>query len=164
MPRPTTKTLITYSDNRAFFFFQAEDSIRDYKVTGVQTCALPISAVERSGPGLTPVSGCGGPVARRWRPQRVASCRHRHAHRAVHDATAGDRRIRERFVGASDHARQSSLAPTARDRSLQFRRWRTPARTPLRTPGYGSEFCETRFVARHRTPAAGLPRLVTASA
>src|SRR5688500_20069519 len=24
------------------FFFQAEDSIRDYKVTGVQTCALPI--------------------------------------------------------------------------------------------------------------------------
>src|SRR3989454_5425817 len=27
----------------SFFFFQAEDGIRDYKVTGVQTCALPIS-------------------------------------------------------------------------------------------------------------------------
>src|SRR5256885_7466603 len=27
-----------------FFFFQAEDGIRDYKVTGVQTCALPIWA------------------------------------------------------------------------------------------------------------------------
>src|SRR5256885_16736277 len=26
-----------------YFFFQAEDGIRDYKVTGVQTCALPIS-------------------------------------------------------------------------------------------------------------------------
>src|SRR5256885_8568748 len=26
-----------------FLFFQAEDGIRDYKVTGVQTCALPIS-------------------------------------------------------------------------------------------------------------------------
>src|SRR5947207_12996181 len=26
-----------------FFFFQAEDGIRDYCVTGVQTCALPIS-------------------------------------------------------------------------------------------------------------------------
>src|SRR3989454_10542174 len=26
-----------------FFFFQAEDGIRDYKVTAVQTCALPIS-------------------------------------------------------------------------------------------------------------------------
>src|SRR5690554_7476867 len=27
-----------------FFFFQAEDGIRDADVTGVQTCALPISA------------------------------------------------------------------------------------------------------------------------
>src|SRR2546428_3790156 len=27
----------------AFFFFQAEDGIRDLIVTGVQTCALPIS-------------------------------------------------------------------------------------------------------------------------
>ena len=27
------------------FFFQAEDGIRDYKVTGVQTCALPISMI-----------------------------------------------------------------------------------------------------------------------
>src|SRR2546426_636332 len=30
-----------------FFFFQAEDGIRDYKVTGVQTCALPISIPEK---------------------------------------------------------------------------------------------------------------------
>src|SRR6266536_6379722 len=29
---------------RVFFFFQAEDGIRDPLVTGVQTCALPISA------------------------------------------------------------------------------------------------------------------------
>src|SRR5690348_18383403 len=29
-----------------FFFFQAEDGIRDGRVTGVQTCALPISGVE----------------------------------------------------------------------------------------------------------------------
>src|SRR2546428_2286666 len=29
---------------RRFFFFQAEDGIRDLIVTGVQTCALPISA------------------------------------------------------------------------------------------------------------------------
>src|SRR2546421_7932104 len=29
----------------AFFFFQAEDGIRDLIVTGVQTCALPICAV-----------------------------------------------------------------------------------------------------------------------
>src|SRR5579883_2740647 len=29
-----------------FFFFQAEDGIRDFHVTGVQTCALPISAFQ----------------------------------------------------------------------------------------------------------------------
>src|SRR5688572_32050270 len=28
--------------NHSFFFFQAEDGIRDLTVTGVQTCALPI--------------------------------------------------------------------------------------------------------------------------
>src|SRR5437763_9766955 len=30
-----------------FFFFQAEDGIRDTSVTGVQTCALPISVAQR---------------------------------------------------------------------------------------------------------------------
>src|SRR2546430_3699520 len=30
-----------------FFFFQAEDGIRDLTVTGVQTCALPISSKPR---------------------------------------------------------------------------------------------------------------------
>src|SRR5947209_14748571 len=33
-----------------FFFFQAEDGIRDIGVTGVQTCALPISLFERGEP------------------------------------------------------------------------------------------------------------------
>src|SRR5688500_19986039 len=36
------------------FFFQAEDGIRDYKVTGVQTCALPISWI--TAPGIYPES------------------------------------------------------------------------------------------------------------
>src|ERR1041385_2983942 len=31
------------AEGRSFFFFQAEDGIRDVAVTGVQTCALPIS-------------------------------------------------------------------------------------------------------------------------
>src|SRR2546430_11436023 len=31
-----------------FFFFQAEDGIRDLTVTGVQTCALPISGVREA--------------------------------------------------------------------------------------------------------------------
>src|SRR2546430_13366803 len=32
-----------------FFFFQAEDGIRDLTVTGVQTCALPICVLHRTG-------------------------------------------------------------------------------------------------------------------
>ena len=32
----------SYHDFIFFFFFQAEDGIRDHCVTGVQTCALPI--------------------------------------------------------------------------------------------------------------------------
>src|SRR2546430_5627536 len=32
---------------RLFFFFQAEDGIRDLTVTGVQTCALPICVFGR---------------------------------------------------------------------------------------------------------------------
>src|SRR5438128_8331881 len=39
--------LITIS----FFFFQAEDGIRDATVTGVQTCALPISRHNSSNKG-----------------------------------------------------------------------------------------------------------------
>src|SRR6266404_2450347 len=37
-----------------FFFFQAEDGIRDKLVTGVQTCALPISGRRRSWLRLLP--------------------------------------------------------------------------------------------------------------
>src|SRR5690349_21894959 len=44
----------------SLFFFQAEDGIRDLYVTGVQTCALPIS------PGL----GGARPHARRHRRRR----------------------------------------------------------------------------------------------
>src|SRR5438270_9403745 len=36
-----------------FFFFQAEDGIRDLTVTGVQTCALPISARSSPSPRVT---------------------------------------------------------------------------------------------------------------
>src|SRR5260221_1801117 len=34
----------------SLFFFQAEDGIRDHCVTGVQTCALPISLVQVRSP------------------------------------------------------------------------------------------------------------------
>src|SRR4051794_41980819 len=47
-----------------FFFFQAEDGIRDGRVTGVQTCALPICGRERGGDG----GRARRPADRRGRP------------------------------------------------------------------------------------------------
>src|SRR5256885_5669951 len=47
------------------FFFQAEDGIRDYKVTGVQTCALPIL-------GYAEVCECENRANGRQRPEHDA--------------------------------------------------------------------------------------------
>src|SRR5690606_40643049 len=38
---------VTNCDELTVFFFQAEDGIRDFHVTGVQTCALPIYDLSR---------------------------------------------------------------------------------------------------------------------
>src|SRR2546430_3311989 len=46
-----------------FFFFQAEDGIRDLTVTGVQTCALPISRTSHS---------CCGSIEGMREPARTA--------------------------------------------------------------------------------------------
>src|SRR5689334_24606985 len=44
---PLIKLLrLTLVYDLVFFFFQAEDGIRDGTVTGVQTCALPISGAD----------------------------------------------------------------------------------------------------------------------
>src|SRR2546430_5012915 len=68
----------------AYFFFQAEDGIRDLTVTGVQTCALPIfSSVARNErnewscglAGRTPAT-CSGFPQRQW-PLRGASREYR---------------------------------------------------------------------------------------
>src|SRR5690606_40601590 len=50
-----------------FFFFQAEDGIRDFHVTRVQTCALPILSVfprEVGAHPLTSASTCASASAR----------------------------------------------------------------------------------------------------
>src|SRR5205807_4180043 len=90
------------------FFFQAEDGIRDYKVTGVQTCALPIfascpaseiesvvvsvAALARSSGDALPSLGSGGVFATCERsisagdiqkPDQVVIDRHRSEERRV---------------------------------------------------------------------------------
>src|SRR3712207_8403579 len=66
-----------------FFFFQAEDGIRDIGVTGVQTCALPISSHGTKGarPGSCVAAGSSrdatstypGPPTTQGSPPAVAS-------------------------------------------------------------------------------------------
>src|SRR5688572_31807251 len=51
-----------------FFFFQAEDGIRDLTVTGVQTCALPICNSFRS-----TLKDSGSPDSRVCSPFTIAS-------------------------------------------------------------------------------------------
>src|SRR2546427_12878945 len=64
-----------------FFFFQAEDGIRDLTVTGVQTCALPIFAARLRGPGA-------GALERPDRALPRARSRGEPAHRELHHAGA----------------------------------------------------------------------------
>src|SRR2546427_3278969 len=49
---------------RLFFFFQAEDGIRDLTVTGVQTCALPICFDVETGLLVRLVRFSNSPVGR----------------------------------------------------------------------------------------------------
>src|SRR2546430_7663615 len=73
-----------------FFFFQAEDGIRDLTVTGVQTCALPISS-----PGSQARDGLGG--GRRSHPRPLGQA----------DAVARARRDR-------GHQRRRGVGPGGR--------------------------------------------------
>src|SRR5690606_40741196 len=72
--------IVAYSFKRfgiwVVFFFQAEDGIRDFHVTGVQTCALPISTsgIERRGAYTSPNPRISGPKARTtcfWLPYLI---------------------------------------------------------------------------------------------
>src|SRR5256885_11266364 len=59
--RFAVKGCVARAVNAVFFFFQAEDGIRDYKVTGVQTCALPICHIGyAAGAGYPHVLPCRG--------------------------------------------------------------------------------------------------------
>src|SRR5207302_6694002 len=74
-----------------FFFFQAEDGIRDFHVTGVQTCALPIlHDVRRAG-------------RRTGDPYRRRTCRRRHAASAP-AGVLGSARIAMRLLHAGHAA------------------------------------------------------------
>src|SRR5256885_7098285 len=94
------------------FFFQAEDGIRDYKVTGVQTCALPICAdLWHRHHGPEPAHRLHGPDLAR--PQRLL--RHRCLYRGGALASPGLAVLRGRAGGGAVVLRGGflSLAPCA---------------------------------------------------
>src|SRR2546430_8023884 len=91
----------TYVSCVLVFFFQAEDGIRDLTVTGVQTCALPISETNRGADQNFPIArtsdrrlyhrsrrvrsvGAGSPVRSAQKAQRsVRACLSRSEERRV---------------------------------------------------------------------------------
>src|SRR5438270_3944958 len=87
-----------------FFFFQAEDGIRDLTVTGVQTCALPIAA--------------DGPATRISTPS-VANASLRSAKRSSADAGLGDgtAAVREASAAAASGATRAVVASSGADRA-----------------------------------------------
>src|SRR5438105_12179557 len=116
----TSTTLLRPFHTPSFvFFFQAEDGIRDPLVTGVQTCALPISnrcrrcgrgmhlgasrALAPGGPvrAFVPIS-CGKSVAPRGRDSVARSVRRRAATASQDDF---DVRSEERRVGKECRSR-----------------------------------------------------------
>src|SRR3712207_7557281 len=91
-----------------FFFFQAEDGIRDIGVTGVQTCALPIYAhlqlqVGDGGNEVTVAAAFPDAVDRTLHVCRSGLYRHQ----SVRHSTPGVVRSEERRVGKECRSRWS---------------------------------------------------------
>src|SRR5207249_6288761 len=110
---------VNYVSYLCFFFFQAEDGIRDRNVTGVQTCALPI-----------------------WRGGRPPTQRHRRQVLGLKAVVPGPAARGGRHGGcggpagrrAGRHASRAWLLPR-RDRAAALR----PGRTPRLSTGRGSD-------------------------
>src|SRR6266581_4355393 len=101
------------------FFFQAEDGIRDGRVTGVQTCALPISAAGwpgwGEGAGRTFLPGAGFDE-RTWFPPLRLGLPHPPASRAGRRQPAldADLATRARCRTVSPSLRPAVAAPVDR--------------------------------------------------
>src|SRR3712207_8677891 len=94
-----------------FFFFQAEDGIRDIGVTGVQTCALPIlqegigEVVEGALAAVAPVAFAPRPVSVRAPAANVLALAPRTLQRAIFPPER--MRSEERRVGKECRSRWS---------------------------------------------------------
>src|SRR6266511_1099694 len=111
-----------------FFFFQAEDGIRDFHVTGVQTCALPISPTAWSSP------------VPRW-----TSSRARTQPQPREDRRRGPQRVGvKRAPRARNPAAGPPLQPLAKARTPEPRPPKTQVPTPKMTRQVRSREVRTR--------------------
>src|SRR5690606_40125003 len=109
-----------------FFFFQAEDGIRDFHVTGVQTCALPIWGITVATAWQAQVARAAGvtrillanevvdPVGAAWIARELD------AHPQIELACWVDSRSEERRVGKGGTSRVSA-APSRKTGDLAAR-------------------------------------------
>src|SRR2546427_2184845 len=81
-----------------FFFFQAEDGIRDLTVTGVQTCALPISRCARLRRTGLPIPA--GP--RRGGDAGMSGSKQQQVSELLHEAAETHHRVFRIVDGADD--------------------------------------------------------------
>src|SRR2546422_7118543 len=132
-----------------FFFFQAEDGIRDVAVTGVQTCALPISAL--ISPAQVKAEGDAGKIPHDGVVHLDAAFQVSLRAPALGFVEAARRRIKQqRIVGRVELDRSRRSAPAPRlpragcppRRRESFPRWNrrrgSSARTKSSPTGSGS--------------------------
>src|SRR2546430_10145462 len=107
-----------------FFFFQAEDGIRDLTVTGVQTCALPICEVpQRAAADLGPggADEHGRLLARQATPRAQAPQAAHAQLRRPAGASQPERGLRDRSPGARSEDRPDRAGvQTGRDPASAF--------------------------------------------
>src|SRR5207244_7002604 len=90
-----------------FFFFQAEDGIRDDLVTGVQTCALPISCAADPHNALWPARQSARPGHNEEHTDQACGVFDQRAH-ADEERAPEPSRSEERRVGKECRTRRST--------------------------------------------------------
>src|SRR5438034_8612624 len=133
----------------SFFFFQAEDGIRDHCVTGVQTCALPIYRAGRPDHG------------RHLQGDHRPAARHQH-----HRPGAAGPPLRRRWVGMTRATVLLFLFPAALIllaivigtvfRARERARIAGPGTPPSRRPGPTDEALEGRLLENYQLAGVAL--------
>src|SRR5438034_5915663 len=147
----------------AFFFFQAEDGIRDHCVTGVQTCALPIfrrHGAAREAPDLRQRRGPPARVRLLWGEPGDSGGRHLHSQDPEHRATrSGAEPLRSRgarWRGPAGQRRGRGPRRTGARRCDAFARRRRDAGNPMTTATAKSTADDLIVKAQDRSALIGI--------